>query len=912
MRRTLLMAAMLVAIATPPAFAQRTTGTLVGTVTDATGAVLPGVTVALRGEAIVGTQETVTNAEGFYRFPALPPGTYQLAYSLANFSALRREAVRVSLGATVEENVSLTAGSREEVTVTGEGAVVDTQTNQISTNYDKDWVRNAPIPRFTFFDLINAAPGVNSSSTGSSRSTSLGSGTTDNAYMLDGTDFTAPLTGAAWPWPNTDAIEEIEVLSLGATAEYGNVLGAVFNVVTRQGGNAFHGDANMYFQDQSLTGRNTTDEQDDGLPYHRDKYRDATFQLSGPIIKDKLWFFGSYQYQRDYQSFAGTPAEFPERFEADRVFGKLNYQLNSKNRLMFAFHDDYYEIPGDTTASTAPSTVTVETGHNPSPNVTWTSVLSDRTYFEARYSGFYGKDHGDPLQDGEPRVKPRYFDLDTGEITGGIYSFYDGVSEKTAFSGKVSHFADKFMGASHDFKFGVQYNSGGSDYVLGPNDYIYTYGTEPAYGYTQLPYHQGGRMRNLGLFLDDTIRVGSRVSVNVGVRYDYSKAYFPSFGLLDRQGNETGQSSQPVDELFTWNTLSPRLGFNWKLDAEGRTVVKAHYGRYYRGVVTGEFDGTSPSITPRYLFSGSYDAAGNPEGLELVSDNTNLRVDPGFESPYTDQITAGIERELRPNLGLLVHYVYKRGERYGAWNDIGGQYVPDTFVDPVSGARIGVQRLVNDPGDRVFELSNPGGMFTRFNGVTVQLVKRMSDNWQMTTSFVWGRSTGRIGSSRPAVSTAVGPAGAQTSTAGLFGRNPNDYVNSDGRLIGDRAATFKTQLVYQFPAGFLAGANFTYQSGRPYARLARVTGLGIPTTIFAERNDGTRKVSDQYVLDVRLQKDFALGGNAHFAVFADLLNALNDDAFEDVQDRIGTSENFGLGTEYIPPRRLMVGAKLRF
>jgi hypothetical protein len=176
---------------------------------------------------------------------------------------------------------------------------------------------------------------------------------------------------------------------------------------------------------------------------------------------------------------------------------------------------------------------------------------------------------------------------------------------------------------------------------------------------------------------------------------------------------------------------------------------------------------------------------------------------------------------------------------------------------------------------------------------------------------VWGRSTGRVGSSRPAVSAAVGPAGNQTTIAGTFGRNPNDYINTDGRLIGDRSATFKTQLVYQFPAGFLAGANFIYQTGRPYARLARVPDLGIPTTIYAERNDGSRTVSDQYILDLRVQKDFKFGA-ASFALFADVLNALNDDAFEDVQDRVGTSDNFGLGTEYIAPRRLMVGAKVRF
>ena len=917
MRRGLAATFLAVVFATGgTAFAQRTTGTLVGTVTDETGSVLPGVNVVLRGDAIMGTQDNVTNEQGFYRFPALPPGTYHLAFSMASFSTFNREGVRVSLGSTVEENVSLKLGQArgEEITVTGEGAVIDTQTNQVSTNYDKDWVRNAPVPRFTFFDLINAAPGVNSSATGSSRSTSLGSGTTDNAYMLDGTDFTAPLTGAAWPWPNTDAIEEIEVLSLGATAEYGNVLGAVFNVVTRQGSNAYHGDANVYFQSQGLTDRNTTDAQDDGLPYNRDKYNDATVQLSGPILKDRLWFFGSYQYQRDYQSFAGTPAEFPEKFAADRVFGKLNFQINSKNRLMFAYHDDYYEIPGDTTASTAPSTVGVETGHNPSPNVTWTSVFTDKTYFEARYSGFYGKDHGDPLISSEPRVRPRYNDFDTGQITGGIYSWYDGVSEKTAFSGKVSHFADKFMGASHDFKFGVQYNSGGSDYVLGPNDYIYTYGTEPAYGYTQLPFHQGGRMRNLGVFLDDTVRVGSRLSVNVGVRYDYSKAFFPEFGLLDREGNETGQFSPAVDEVFRWNTVSPRLGFNWKLTENGKNVLKAHYGRYYRGIVTGEFDNTSPSITPRYIFSGTYDAQGNPENLELFSDNTNLRVDPNFKGPYTDQLTVGFERELLKNLGFSVNYVHKRGERYGAYTDIGGQYVPDVYVDSegtgATGATIPLQRYVG--GDRVFQLGNPDGMFSRFNGVTVQLVKRMADNWQMVSSFVWGRSTGRVGSSRP-TNSAGGPAGSQTSTAGRFGQNPNDFVNTDGRLIADRPITFKTQLVYQFPAGFLAGANFTYQNGRPFGRLIGVRDIvGVPTTIYAERIDGSRTVSDQKILDLRLQKEFRLGGTANVAFFADVLNALNDDAFEDVQDRRGTSENFGLGTEFVTPRRVMVGAKLRF
>ena len=334
------------------------------------------------------------------------------------------------------------------------------------------------------------------------------------------------------------------------------------------------------------------------------------------------------------------------------MFGKLNWQVNAKHKLMLAYHDDYYRIPGTQTSVTEPSTITDENGHNPSPNLTYTGILSEKTYIEARVAGFYGVDHGDPLQSGEPRVKPRFSDLDTGVISGGIYSWYDGDSWKTSVSAKVSHFADNFMGASHDFKFGVQYNEGGSDYITGPNDYIYTYSGVPAYGYTQLPWHEGGKMKALGFYADDAIRATDRLTINVGVRYDYSKAMFESFPLLDKQGNPTGQTTPGNDNLFDWHSISPRIGFNYKLTADGHNVFKAHYGRYYRGIVTQEFDDVVPSVSPRYIFSGTYDAAGNPVGSELFSDNTSLRVDSGFKNPYTDQVIASFERELGKNLGL--------------------------------------------------------------------------------------------------------------------------------------------------------------------------------------------------------------------------------------------------------------------
>jgi outer membrane receptor protein involved in Fe transport len=918
MRLRVLAVTSLLALAAAPVFAQRTTGAIVGTVRDDSGAVLPGATVSLKGPAIVGTQTATTNESGFYRFAALPPGTYALSFGLKGFRTLNRPDVRVLVGATVEENVSLKLTQlAEEVTVTGETQVVDTQTNQVSTNYDKDWVRNAPIPRFTFFDLINAAPGVNPSQTNDSRNTSLGAATSENSYQLDGTDFTAPLTGAAWPWPNTDAIEEIEVLSVGAPAEYGNVQGAVFNVVTRQGSNEFHGDVNYYFQSDGLTGRNTSEEQDGGLPFYRDKYHDATVQLSGPVVKDKLWFLGSYQYQRDYFSPVGLPAEFPTKFEADRVFAKINWQVSTNHKLMFAYHDDYYRIPcidNFCNEFTAPSTIKVEHGHNPSPNVTYTGVISDKTYVEARVSGFYGRDHADPLQEGEPRSKPRYLDLDTGLITGGIYSWYDGDVWKTAASAKVSHFADKFLGGSHDFKFGVQFTDGGSDYVGSYNDYIRTYGGVPAYGYGYLaPGHFfSGAVRGVGVYVDDTFRVSDRLTLNLGLRYDYNKAFFDSYALTDREGNETGERTAAVDKLYAWNSVSPRIGFNWKLTGDGKTAFKAHYGRYYRGPITAEFDDASPARAPVIAFSGEYDDGGNRIGEEIVSDNSQILVDADFKNPYTDQFIVGFERELHKDLGLSLNYVHKRGRNYGAWLDVGATYVPVTYLDAegadATGQPIAVFRRESDPSESLFLLTNPGEMFSRFNGVTVQLQKRMSNNWQAVASFVWSRATGRIGSSN------LDPTDEPNSTARSFGQDPNNFVNTDGRLIYDRPFTAKLQLVYMLPKGFLVGVNYNLQKGRPWARAVQLPEdlVNRSSQILAEPIDGSRSVGTWNLLDLRFQKEFRLGERGGFAVFADTLNLFNDDAYDGVGTRLGTAEGFGVPVSFVYPRRLMLGAKLRF
>lgn len=913
MRRSLALVLACAALLSLPVsgWAQRTTGDIRGVVTDSTGAVLPGVTVTLRGPNVAGAPVTVTNESGIYRFPSVVPGVYSITAELQGFNTSTQTDIPLSLGGTAQVNVQLAISAQSEtITVVAESPIVDSTTAQHSTNYNREWVENAPVRRFTFFDLINAAPGVSPSTSTSSRSQSFGSATNENVYLIDGTDFTAPLSGAAWPWPNTDAIEEVQVLSLGAPADYGNLAGAVFNVVTRQGTNAFHGDANFYFQNQSLTGRNTTDAQDDGLPYNRDEFTDVTVQLGGPVMKDKFWFFGSFQYQKDADSQPGTDPKFPAISSAKRYFYKLNYQINQNNRLQFQVHDDFYRIPQRATATDAPSSISVETGHNPSPGFLWTSVINPTTVFEGRYSGFYGVDHGDPLNGGS-RVAPRFFDLDTSQITGGIYSWYDGKSAKTAFSGKVTKYADNFMGGSHDFKLGVQFNSGLGEYAIGANDYIYTYGDVPAYGYTQVPYFEGGRLKALGVFADDTYQIG-RATLNIGVRFDDSKAYFVALDELDRQGNPTGSKSQAVDEVFRWRAVSPRFGVSVKVNESGSSLLKAHYGRYHRGIVTGEFDNITPSITPRFLFSGLYGASGIPLDQERVSDTSQLTVDPDLKNPYTDQFILAWEQQVGPSTGFSVNYVHKRSERQTAFPDVGGSYRSVPFSAP-SGANVPqVFQLTSGADSRLFQLSNDDRMFSRYNGVAFELKKRMANRWQGNFGLTLSKSTGRQGSS----SARATPLTSQLSTAGIFGQNPNDFINSDGRLIGDRPVVVKLQAMYQMPWGIMASANFQSQTGKPIFSEIRVSSsvTGIPgtTRIIANQSDGEDRTKLWQTLDARLEKSVNVGGGATLAVFGDFLNLLNTDANESVLDRRLGNPNYLAASRFVQPRRLMVGGKFRF
>ena len=270
------------------------------------------------------------------------------------------------------------------------------------------------------------------------------------------------------------------------------------------------------------------------------------------------------------------------------------------------------------------------------------------------------------------------------------------------------------------------------------------------------------------------------------------------------------------------------------------------------------------------------------------------------------------EGQVKTDIGFSVNYVHKRSERQTAFPDIRGQYQLVNFAPPAGANVSQVYRLTSGAESRLFQLRNDDRMFSRYHGVAFEFKKRMSNRWQSTVGLLLSKATGRQGSS----SARSAPTSSQISTAGTFGQNPNDYINTDGRLIGDRPVVLKAQLLYQWAWGITSSVAFQNQSGKPiYSEIRVATGVtGIPgaTRIVANVSDGEDRPKQFRTLDARIEKAFNLGGTAELAAFGDILNLFNSDSAEGVLDRRLGNPNYLLPSNFIAPRRLMIGAKFRF
>ena len=411
--------------------AQGLTGALIGTVRDDQGGVLRGAIVRVSSPALIGgVASETTSEEGQLRFPALAPGSYVLDIEAQGFRSYHEEGIRLGGGATIERTVVLkVAGVEESLVVEGAGSRIEARGSGFETRFGPEDLKAIPARRFSMFDFVKASPGVSPTSPASGTSNSVsafGSGTNENTFLIDGTNFTCPCSGEARAEPGIDFIQEVQIQSVGASAEFGNMQGAVVNVITRQGSERFLYDASYYGQGSSLTSQPVQlaypgpDQPTSG--YERARYRDLTTNLGGPLVRDRLWFFAGYQYLRDYDSQPGTDPAFPRSYEQDKIFTKLTWRLAPGLQLVQSFHYEFWVNPEpptlvkpfEATQRRQASVPAMTFGH-------LTHTLSSNTVWDVRVGRFVWSQENDPSTGNRTTVSR--FDRVTGVFSGAPQTF---------------------------------------------------------------------------------------------------------------------------------------------------------------------------------------------------------------------------------------------------------------------------------------------------------------------------------------------------------------------------------------------------------------------------------------------------------------------------------------------------------
>lgn len=918
------LAAIVVSVATPDrSSAQGLSGALIGTVKDEQGAALPGADVRLSSAALIGSPATDTTDErGRMRFPMLPPGLYTLEITLQGFTAFREEDIRVGAGATLERVIGLTiAEFAESVVVRGTGSRIEARGSGVESRLGPDYLERIPNRRASMFDLIKAAPGISPTSQVSASTTlisSFGSAANENTFLMDGTNVTAPSNGVARSEPGIDFIQEIQIHSVGASAEYGNAQGAVLNIVTRQGSNRFAYVASYYAQASALTSQpvllrcDGCSQPESG--YERDKYRDFTTTFGGPIVRDRLWFFSGYQHLRDSDSQPGTNPSFPRAYEQDKIFGKLTWQLARGWQLMQSLHHEFWvnpEIPTRTrpfeaTQLTTASVPAITFGHltHAWANATVWGVRVGRFLFSQDAVRSHASD------------APSRFDSASGVTTGAPQQLGSVKHIRSTVKASVSRYTPATLGAAHEWKAGAQFDSGEHRALLViPTGvrFVDSNGT-PSQRIAATPSNPGGRFVTAAAFVSDAIIIGDRVTINAGLRFDHSRAISQDVPALDAAGHETGATILGLGTMYTWNVWSPRLGLTAKLTGDGRTMLRASYGRFSQGVLTGEVSPVHPGQSPSTTAEFDPATADYTRNVTLSDPRVDVRLDPDTRAPRTDAYSLGVDRELGPGLMLSLAYVHKSGRDFIGWTDVGGQYADDMRTLP-DGRTLPVRVLQNRRTDRQFLLTNPGGYSLAYNGVVIVAEKRQSKGWQASGAYTFSRASGLQAYS---ATTAAGP---QISTVGAppvafappvtFGRDPNDLTNATGRLPNDRPHMFRVMGNVEVPrTGIVLGANLQAFSGKPWAATAIVPLPQNPLQRVLLEPRGSRRLSSQALLDVRVSKMLTMVRFGRIDLRLDLLNMLDDTAEEGLAtDNVFSPQNFAQPNLFVDPRRVMISVR---
>lgn len=728
-------------------------GKLTGTVTDDTGQPLPGVTVEITSPALItGKRSAVTSEKGTYVFLNLPIGKYTVSASLEGFKKAIQENVGISAASSIAVDLTMEPGAIEEtVIVTGMAPVVDAKSSTIAANIEKELLEKLPTSRDAFYDLALSTPGMvaqGKDGTWLPSPSAYGSTSNENVFLINGVNTTNPRLASAGSLVavNYNAVEEVRIIALGSKAEYGNFSGVAIDVLTKSGSNTFHGNAAFYSILSDAADNQPKGEVEGAKfeigPFGPGKYgkllfvgsgddikRYATlewegnFTLGGPIIRDKVWFYGGFDYIR---SEAKAPFwEVPERYWGRFGDIKISAEPWLSQRAWIAYHYENNDGDGWTWNPHWDSTMTYgQASETHSISSQWQWLASGKTIFTAKYLGFW-RDDKPHIPDDAPD-HPGYINWWKWNVYGinGAFPYVESQkSSRNTVQADISHYAEDFLG-EHDIKFGVQYTLGRGNWMGG---YFHGYANfaYPApwtnninymkswYGATGLIFYNRQTHRNpwltvrtsdnLGLFFDDQWTPIKRLTINLGLRFDRMTAKYGEGKVYEQPSTPEAINDPPpvlrtregTENILDFKTLAPRIGITYALTSDMKTIFRANYGRYFMPINVEYLRRFGPDMYPtilryiyylipfnlvdlngnnivdpdettnaaRYLHDPKYLSPGSRPSwqaeYQTVDESWQLKVADDLKAQHTDQITLNLERELFGDFSASLTYIYK-------------------------------------------------------------------------------------------------------------------------------------------------------------------------------------------------------------------------------------------------------------
>jgi hypothetical protein len=870
----LVLTAVLALVAAPAAKGQiALTGEIAGIVTDGGGEALPGVAVTLRGEKLFQRSlAALTNEKGAFRFLNLNPGEYELEFTLQGFDAVKLSAA-VSVGKASSLHVKMApAGINKEIVVKAEPPLIETKTAQLSTNYSNALVQQIPTSR-NAQDLMDATPAVNDKGAygaGARVRKDYYKGSSANAYLLNGVDISDLSTGATWVNPNYDTIEEIQVVGVGATAEFGNFTGAALNIITKTGTNKIHGGLSTYFTNKSLFGDNS-DGVVDLTPAEYRYDSESTAYLSGPLVPEKLFFFISGGYTGIQSRRYGEPAY--GTYKQPHFQANVNWLPSTRHSLTFMInfdplnHDNLGLLPGSG-PEISYSRKFVSTVWNAS----WRFLVSDSSIFELKYAGFHGHDKTDPASPDTASIQ----DASVNRAYGSSGTVSDYLRDRNQVNASWTQYLDDFLGASHEIKVGLEYESskatddaratgpGASLFQIVPYSGLYW-----VLGYEGYSANTKAELSRFAGFLQDNVQIGKRLSLNVGLRFDAPRLTSPGV----------------TDPIVQYKNIAPRLGLSYDFSGAATSVLHLGFGRYYDKIVTEGFGYAMPGMGSIKLYSlfmtspfvptqANIDAlpglVNRPENLFYTMSSADLYgVDPEINSPYSDVFNARFEQQLLSLFAVSLEYVHKEDRNFiRVMSSTAHTYQEIQWTDPYLGRTIPVWGRTDYLPD-VWSYTNSTWGRRKHDMVILTLRTRQTGNWSLMSSFVYQNSRGN-----------------DDNTSGPVGYNFNQDLDPNytqnpliwGHLTFDRTYQFKMLGTYLLPWGFNISGDLHILSGTAWQPLIdyQFTGLydGAISKIMLEQR-GNRRMPWTWTVNLRLSKEFSLGGASHLELMADVFNVFN-------------------------------------